>query len=184
VTAALYWSGNEDRARRFLMNTAGVSLIVATGQGSLPERGAGWLFTLYLWDRWEHDATLRSLTQTTRTGVANVAAVTGEAWKDVFSDWAAALVLDNAPYGSRYDRDYPTVDLRARIRDAGNAYPLQPESVGSSDFERSGSLWSSGVQHYIVEPPAAGSIVLQLGGASGGTVPADAGLRLRIVREF
>jgi hypothetical protein len=184
LEAQRYRDGDEDRARRYLARPDTVSLIVSTGQGSLPERGAGWLFTLYLWDRWDKEATLRSLTQSLRTGVTNVGAVTGLPWPEVFSDWAAALALNHAPTGVHYDRDYPTVNLRARIRDADNAYPLHPEGVGKVDFERSGRLWSSSVHYYIVEPPTGGSAVLSLGGEGGGAIPDEAGLRLRIVRAF
>ena len=152
---------------------------MGTGQGTLAERGAGWLHTLYLWDRGGGDQVLARLTQTTLTGTANVAAVAGESWKEVFSDWMAALYTGGVG-GSGYPFDHPTVVLRDLLRTQGT-YPLAPETVGSTDFTREGSLWSSSGRHYIVTPPASGFVALRLGGAAGGSSPLDAALRLRVV---
>jgi len=182
VTAEQYREGNRKRARYYLDDPAAVTLIVSTGSGSLEERGAGWLHTLYLWDRGGGDDVLRRLTRTTRTGTANVEQVTGASWPNVFLDWAASLYLDGV--GARaYPFEYPTVQLRDLLQGT-SGYPLSPEVVGSVDFSRSGTLWSSSVQHYIVVPPASGSVALRLGGEAGGNVPADAAFRLRIVRLY
>jgi hypothetical protein len=182
ATAERYREGNRQRARYYLADPSAVSLIVSTGQGSLEERGAGWLYTLYLWDRGGGAEVLRRLTQSTRTGTANVEAAMGASWSDIFSDWAAALYLDGT--GPRpYPFEYPSVDLRALLR-AASAYPLAPEVVGSQDFSRTGLLWSSSASHYIVVPPASGSVALRLGGEDGGNAPPDAAIRLRIVRMY
>jgi hypothetical protein len=106
----------------------------------------------------------------------------GASWPDVFSDWAASLYLDGA--GSQaYPFEYPTVQLRDLLRSAGG-YPLSPPAMGSADFSQTGVLWSSSMQHYIVVPPTSGSVVLRLGGEAGGNMPADAIIRLRIVRLY
>lgn len=182
AAAELFREGNEDRARRYLLAPDSVSLIVATGQGTLQERGAGWLFTLYLWDLDRDGGVLARLTRSTLTGVQNVAAVTGRSWPDILSAWASALYLDGLPTGP-YAFEYPSVNLRGRIRTSTGSYPLVPERL-SGDFRRSGSLWSSSVAHYIVVPPASGSLVLRLGGEGGGQAPAEANLRMRVVRLY
>ena len=174
-----YRAGNRTRARRYLADPGDVSLIVGTGQGTLAERGAGWLHTLYLWDRGGGDQVLARLTQTTLTGTANVAAVAAEPWSEVFADWLAALYTGGIS-GPAYPFDYPDVVLRDLLRTQG-PYPLSPETVGTSDFTREGSLWSSSGRHYIVSPPASGFTALRLGGAAGGSAPKDAALRLRVV---
>ena len=181
-TADQYRDGNRKRARYYLADPSAVSLIVSTGQGSLEERGAGWLHTLYLWDRGGGNELLRRLTRSTRTGTANVAVAMGASWPDIFSDWAASLYLDGT--GDRpYSFEYPSVQLRDLLHAAGG-YPLSPEVVGSGDFSRKGFLWSSSVQHYIVVPSASGSVALRIGGEAGGNAPADAILRFRIVRLY
>jgi hypothetical protein len=173
--------GNRTRARRFLADPAAVSLIVTTGQGSLEERGAGWLHVLYLWDRGGGTDVLRRLTQTTRTGIDNVTAVTGESWPDLVADWEAALYADDrVPSSAPYQ--YPHVSLRDLLSMPGTSYPLVPETLGGSDFTRDGSLWSSSAHHYIVVPPSEGSITLRLGGQGGGNAPEAEQLRLRVIR--
>ena len=176
-----YRAGNRIRARRYLADPGAVSLIVATGQGSLEERGAGWLHTLYLWDGFGGAGVLARLTRTTLTGTANVAAATGKPWPDIFADWASALYADNL--GDPYPFEYPSVDLRDLLR-TQSPYPLAPETLGASDFERSGSLWSSSARHYIVIPPTSGFIALRMAGEAGGNAPVEAALRLRVVPLF
>ncbi len=183
VQAQRFRDGNEDRARRYLAHTDSASLIVGTGQGTLEERGAGWLFTLYLWDVWQESGILGQLTRTTRTGTDNVAWVTGEPWPLIFSDWGAALFLDGVATGP-FPFEYPTVDLRTRLGAAPGPYPLSPELIEDGNFTRDGSLWSSSFKHYIVIPPTAGGTVLRLGDGDGGNAPAEAGLRLRVVRIY
>lgn len=175
AAAEEYRAGNRTRARRYLGDTGAVSIIVATGQGSLAERGAGWLHTLYLWDRGGGDDVLARLTQSTLTGTNNVAAVTGMPWAEVLADWAAALYASGG-----YPFEYRSVSLRSLLRPP-SPYPLAPESVGASDFTVTGSLWSSSARHYIVIPPSSGFVALRLGGEAGGTVPVDAAFRLRVV---
>jgi hypothetical protein len=175
--------GNDDRARRYLARTDSASLIVATGQGNLAERGGAWLFVLYVWDvdgQWD---VLARMTQTTLSGTANVSAVTAQPWKQVFAGWGAALYLDalSSP-GLRFT--YPTIDLAERLSGPDGSFPLVPELLPEGDFTRTGSLWSSSLKHYIVIPTSPGSTVLRLGGAAGGNAPTDAGLRLRVVRIF
>ncbi|MHB1192604.1 MAG: hypothetical protein ACYC6F_06105 [Longimicrobiales bacterium] len=181
AAAEEYRAGNRTRARKYLADPSAVSLIVASGQGSLEERGAGWLYTLFLWDAAGGEELLKRLTRTTLTGAANVAAATGRPWAAIFADWAAALYADGL--GGRYPFEYPTAQLRDLLREPG-PYPLAPESLGGSDFLRSGSLWSSSARHYIVIPPASGYVALRLGGAAGGNAPAEAALRLRVVPLF
>jgi hypothetical protein len=179
VAAEEYRAGNRVRARRYLSDPAAVSLIVATGQGSLAERGGGWLHVLYLWDRWGGDGVLGRMTRTTLTGVANVAAVAGEPWEDVLSDWGGALYAEGSS-GGGYPFDFPSVRLRDLLR-SNSPYPLSPETLGSGDFFRGGSLWSSSVRHYIVVPPSSGFTAVRLGGEAGGNWPAGAALRLRVI---
>jgi len=178
---ARHREGNRTRARDFLSDPSAVSLIVTTGKGSLAERGAGWLHVLYLWDRGGGNDILRRLTQTTLTGTANVTAVMGVPWLDLISDWESALYLDDlGPNAFPYE--YPHVNLRDLLKVDGTGYPLDPETLGGTDFTRAGSLRSSSAHQYVVVPPSGGSLTLRLGGGAGGDAPDAAKLRLRIVR--
>jgi len=173
--------GNRTRARRFLADPGAVSLIVTTGEGSLEERGAGWLHVLYLWDRGGGNDILGRLTKTTRTGIDNVTAVMGESWPDLLADWEAAVYADDRVPGSA-PYQYPHLRLRDLLSVPGTSYPLVPEALGGADFTRAGSLWSSSARHYIVVPPSEGSITLRLGGAGGGNASEAEQLRLRVIR--
>jgi hypothetical protein len=183
ANATRFRDGNRVRAGRYLADPSAVSLIVATGQGSLVERGAGWLYVLYLTDKAGGSSVLGQLTRSTRTGIANVTSVLSASWDDLLADWSSALFLDDhGPLD--YPFEYPTVNLRTLLGGPGVSYPLVPQAVGASDFSRSGFLWSSSSAHYLLTPPPAGSVALRLGGESGGNAPADAAFRLRIVRLF
>ena len=110
--------------------------------------------------------------------MANVEAETGTNWDAGLSDWWAAIVLDG-PGPESGPLAYPDTDLRAYL---GDPFPLQPTPLGGADFERSGTLRSSSVAYYIVDPSASGTMTLRLGGEGGGSSPPQAGLRMRIIR--
>ena len=177
ASVELFRSGNLQRARKYLANPA-ASLIVTTGQGSLEERGAGWLHVLYLAHRFG-DAILGELTRTTLTGTSNVTQHTGVAWDDLTADWWSALYLDGiGPEDGRLE--YPDLDLRSLV--GTPEYPLVPERVGVSDFEIARPLWSSSADYFELVPPSGGAVSLRLGGPAGGSPSAEGVLRLRIVR--
>ncbi|MGB0542102.1 MAG: hypothetical protein ACPGPI_00180 [Longimicrobiales bacterium] len=173
----LFREGVRDRSRRYLGDTENVSLIISSGNGTLEERGAGYLYTAYLTDRFGSDLPGR-LARTTRTGVANVEAETGTPWRDVLSDWWAAVVLDE-PGAEAAPLVYPSVDLQGFL---GDPFPLQPTPLGGADFERMGTLRSSSVAYYIVDPSESGTMTVRLGGEGGGSSAPQAGLRMRIIR--
>lgn len=180
VSASTFRSGAVQRARRYLVGTDTVSLVVTAGQGSLAERGAGFLHVLYLERQLGLDV-LRDLTQTTRTGVANVEAEIGSPWAGLLADWWAATYLDG-PGPESSPLTYPGIDLRAYLTPGGSAFPLDPEPVGPGDLTDAGDLWSSSIRYYEVSPPAGGTISVRLGGAAGGPSAAQSALRLRLIR--
>ncbi|HUF76536.1 MAG TPA: IPT/TIG domain-containing protein [Longimicrobiales bacterium] len=176
-SASLFRAGAVQRARRYLRGPDTVSVVVTAGQGSLAERGAGFLELLWLGDQ-RGTTLLGSLTKTTRTGVANVEAETGEAWPDLLADWWGATYLDG-PGPESGPLTYPTIDLRAYL---GGSFPLEPGPIGPADARESGSLWSSSVRYYLVSPPLGGTLSVRLGGASSGPIAPQSALRLRVVR--
>ena len=177
ASASLFRAGAVQRARRYLRGPDTVSVVVTAGQGSLAERGAGFLHLLWLEDQLGVGV-LGDLTKTNRTGVANVEAQTAEAWHDLLADWWSASYLDG-PGPESGPLTYPTVDLRAYL---GSGFPLVPAEVGPGDDDESGSLWSSSVRYYLVSPPVGGSLSVRLGGESGGASAPQSALRLRVIR--
>ena len=173
----LFREGVRERSRRYLRDTEDVSLIISSGNGTLEERGAGYLYVAYLTDRFGVDLAGR-LTRTTRTGVANVEAETGTEWAGGLSDWWAAILLDGSGPETG-NLTYSKTDLRGFLEDP---FPLEPTFLGGSDFERSGTLRSSSVAYYIVDPSSSGTMTLRLGGEGGGSSAPQAGLRMRIIR--
>ena len=186
--AADYQKGNWRRANRFLEDPADVSLIVATGQGTLAERGAGWMFVRYLRDQAGSNAVLVRLTQTTLTGIDNVEEVTGESWEDLFSDWSAAIAVEGqlaegGPLSVRSGLEFPGVDLVETFTEGVGDYSLIPTLLTVGDFNANGRLWSSAGAHFLLGS-GEGGLALSLAGAEGGVAPPQAGLRLKLVRLF
>jgi hypothetical protein len=177
ASTALFRQGVRSRSRRYLSRPDTVSLIVSAGQGTLAERGGGYLFTAYVADRYGIDIIGR-LTRTTRTGIANVEAETGTNWGPLLSDWWAATWLDGLGIASGA-LVYPQIDLRAFL---GNPFPIVPEPLGGGDFGRTPSLRSSAAAYYIVTPEAGSSTTLRVGGEAGGPSTPQAAARMRIVR--
>jgi len=177
ASAELFRSGTRARARRYLRATDTVSLIVSTGQGSLEERGAGFLHALYLADQ-EGIGVLGRLTSTTLRGVANVEAEVGREWPALLADWWSAILLDG-PGPETGPLVYQGFDLRSFL---GGPFPLGFESIGPGSVKAPGILWSSASAYYIVSPDPAGSMTVRLGGEAGGTSSPQAALRMRIIR--
>jgi hypothetical protein len=177
TSAGLFRAGAVQRARRYLVGPDTVSVVVTAGQGSIAERGAGFLNMLYLEDQ-RGPGILGDLTRTTRTGVANVETQTGAAWADLLADWWSATYLDTPGPGSG-PLTYPTIDLRGYL---GGSLPLEPTPIGSGDERDSGSLLSSSVRYYVVAPPLGGSASVRLGGEAGGPSAPQSAMRLRLIR--
>lgn len=174
-------AGNRTRARLYLADPSAVGLVASSGRGSLAERGAAWLFALYLEDR-GGPRVLRDLTATRRTGVDNVTAATGGPWRDLVADWWTALHLEGAGGAERYGLGYDRVEL-ARLLGAGEGgWPLVPTEVRAGGFLLTDTLWSSSVRHYLLEPPEGGPVVLRMAGEVGAAGPPGSDLGLRVLR--
>jgi hypothetical protein len=177
TSAELFRSGTRSRARQYLTATDTVSLIFSTVQGTLEERGAGFLHLLYLSDQ-EGMELLGRLTATTRRSVANLEVEVGLDWPALLADWWTAILLDG-PGMETGPLVFPSVNLRGFL---GSNFPLQTQSIGPGGGSPSGLLWSSAAGYYIVTPDTAGSMTVRLGGEAGGASSSQAALRMRIVR--
>ncbi|MFV2006474.1 MAG: IPT/TIG domain-containing protein [Longimicrobiales bacterium] len=185
--ARLFSAENYRRAALYLDGPSSSSLIVSTGQASLPERGAGWLFVRYLEERFGGISVLRALTQTTLTGTENVTSAVGFSWPSLLADWGAAVGVEGQPAERRTtvrsELQYPVLDLVEALRTVRITFPLLPLSRGGADFVAPDRLWSSSSAYFLIRPATTGLGLAILG--SGGVPPSEeAALQLRIVRLF
>ncbi len=184
--ALAFQSGNRKRARLFLEDTGATSLITAAGAATLAERGASWLFLRYVAEGYGGNALLRSLTQTTRTGVENVRAATGRGWPDLMLDWGVAMYDGDEPGvadPARADPRHRYLVLRPReaLTIPGQEYPLRPRELVGGGPPLVTELPSGGLLH-LRTVNARAPIILTVGGYAGVPVPAAAGVTLRVVR--
>ena len=182
--AAAFRDGNRIRARRYLADPSGTSLVVGTGSGNLEERGASWLFLLYAADRWGSEL-LGALTRTTRTAVESVEEATGSDWPSLLKGWWTALLAEGL--GSALEETFPDryreVDLETLLAGGvGDPWPLIPQLLADGDGLAADTLFSASPAFHEVPASGAGSVLLRVGGAGDGPVGFAGGLSARIVR--
>lgn len=177
-----YRVGNWSRARRFLMEPNQVSVLASVSPGTLAERGAGWLLLKQLSGQAGLDGLLGDLVRSTRMGVDNLTHQAGKSWENVMRDWVGSLYLDGLSVPVRSELRVPGVNLRQVLSEFDGSFPLKPDSLGGSSFSRSGSLWSSAPEYFIITPPASGGFALAATGPEGRLPELAMGLRLLVVR--
>jgi hypothetical protein len=165
--------------------------------GTLEERGANWLFVRWLADHFAASQPLgteltRALVQTSLVGSANVAAVTGEDFSTLVSEWQLANYLDNLPgFTPASDRlQYSSFDFHglflANFQNGAfsKPYPLTPDSTRTGDYSHSGVLrGGSGKFLRIIQPAGAAEASFVLSVPGGGTpVSSSVKPRIAIVR--
>lgn len=196
ATFSAYVTGNVRNAYSYLSATGNNFLVYIFGNGTLAERGAGWLFVRYLVDQLATDTSMaawnvvtRNLVQTTTVGTANIENVTGVPFEVTVAHWGLALWVSDLPgftappelryrswaFRSTYGALYPSVFARP--------YPLEPPVTSGADVELTGTLKSgSGMYARVKHPPAAGTFTLQLADADGTVVDPGVEPRLSIIR--
>jgi len=177
---------NLQRARRYLVDPGGASLIGDEPPGSLEERGAQWLFIKYLSGHHGGEELLRNLTQTTLSGVNNVTAATGRSWSSLLADWSVALWAHGAPELQGVTLEprftYTNIDLREEFERFGAAYPLGPVPVLMQDFVARDTLPAASMDYLLLtasgqSPP----LHLNFAGQQGAPF-SEAGPQLTILR--
>ena len=103
-----YLTPNMRNAQQFLGKSGAISVAALTGGGTLPERGASWLFLRWLGDQMG-ESIYGKLVQTSRTGVANVEDRANETFPSLFGDFATAMFTDSLP-------GVPRTQIPARLR--------------------------------------------------------------------
>jgi hypothetical protein len=184
ANAQLFRQQNNLRATLYLRDSTSASLIADELPGSLQLRGGSWLMVMYL--AGQHGNTiLRTMTQSTNTGVQNVTTATGRTWSSILSDWAVALWADGAPelQGVTLKREqrFLNINLRAVLTSAGQ-YPLAPTRPGFVDFNVNGTLRASSQRHVLLLGSGTPSMGLAFSGQRGGPFSASARPQLTILR--
>jgi hypothetical protein len=182
---------NYIRAYRYLGAPSNTSLIYHN-EGTLEERGAGWLLLRYLLGHSQGDF-LRQLTRSSASGIANIEAVTKKTWENILSEWAVALWADNAPElgSARVDTRYTYTNMN--LRDAlgtaqtqapfNGVYALRPPEMGFVDFLSSGVIPTGSQSYLLVQAGSdAKPMVLNLTGPRGASLPTNAKAQISILR--
>jgi hypothetical protein len=169
-------AANFARARLYLQRPHETSIIIPdTEAGSLELRGGAWLLLHYLMGHHGGEELLRRLTQTTLSGVSNVAQQAGQPWSALFNDYALALWADDAPELAGVSIDprltFTRLDLRRDLQRWGNAtFPLAPTYRGFEDFNLTGALPASSAGFIILRSGSQERpLFLSMAGAAGGT---------------
>ncbi|HEX7091984.1 MAG TPA: IPT/TIG domain-containing protein [Longimicrobiales bacterium] len=182
-----FFASNLARARLYLADPGGASLINDEPPGSLEERGAQWLFIKYIMGHYGGTDLLGRLTQTTLSGVANVTSATGRSWGDLLADWSIALWADDAPelQGVALDPHFtfPELNLREEYARGDDPFPLSPVSIGMLDFIALDTLPASSMDYLMLVAPSDAPPPLHLNFAGARGAPfQSAGAQLTIVR--
>ncbi len=178
---------NLQRASRYLADPGKASLISDEPPGSLEERGAQWLFIKYISGHFGGADVLRTLTQTTLSGVNNVTAVTGRSWSSLLADWSVALWADGAPELQGVTLEprftFTNIDLREEFARFGAAYPLGPTPVLMQDFVARDTLPAASMDYLLLIAPGAAPPPLNLNFAGQQGAPcSEPGPQLTILR--
>jgi hypothetical protein len=180
----------------FLVDTAGI--------GGLSDRGAYWLFVRFVVDQvatdtsfTQNDVVTRALEQTTLTGAANVANVTGSDFATVVEHWALANYVSDttlsavtAPPELQYKKWRFRTDFTAIHNACAGVsssfpvgYPLVPATGLGSATNLSGKLRSGSGTYYIAQQAAGDpGFTLLFSDGSGRALRPSLGARLNVIR--
>ena len=193
---AQYTSGNLLNAYEFMKKPGQTFLVFPNStQGTLEERGAGWLFMRWVLDHFAADTIIatdltRALEGTSNTGVTNLQAVTGASFSVMVPQWLMALYLDDGPdlpVEPTGRLRYKSWGFRAIFTDPGNSqvfptgFPLVPLPVtaGSSILSKSDTLRAGTGYYFLLSQPAnATGLDIHVTANSSGT-PLDPALQAR-----
>jgi hypothetical protein len=185
--ATQFNSDNIDNSFKYLDSVEANFLIEpGNSSGTLPERGANWLFVRWLGDHFattEPQATelTRALVQTSLTGAPNVSAVTSTDFSTLVSQWQLANYLTNLPgfTPSTNRLQYTTLDLRSIYQSNFGRYPLAPDSAGAS-YSRTGVLRAGSGRHVLITRPAGSAEVTFTLTAGDGSSPVSSSVLPRV----
>ena len=198
---AQYTSGNLVNGYEYLKGPGSRYLVFPnSSNGTLAERGAGWLYIRWVLDQFATDSILgtdlsRALVGTSNTGAANLQAATGESFSVLVPQWLMAAYLDDGPdvpaeptgrlrYKSWGFREIWTNPANSQLFPAGFPIAPTPISASSGVFSKSDTLRAGSGYYFLINQPANGTgIDLHLvSGLSGNPVDPVLQARFGVVR--
>jgi hypothetical protein len=172
----------------YLQNPEAAFLVYNASQGTLKERGAGWLFVRWLADHFGTDALGNGLTQplveTTRRGANNVEFVTGVAFDTLDTQWQMANYLESLPAVIPAEARLGSINgnLLANFTAIGGGYPLVP-AMTSGSYSRSAILRAGSGRHVrLIQAANAAAVDFQLSTQTGNPLSATTAGRIGVVR--
>ena len=141
-------------AYAYLQKSTTQSVTTFEGLGTLEERGAAWLFLRWLGDQ-KGESIYRSLDQTSRTGIDNVATAASESFPALFGDFGIATYADSI-------NGVPRTSIPTRYRFTsrntrqlfGYYFPIKPNPITTTaiacNSSASGSMLQGTSSYFIV----------------------------------
>jgi len=154
------------------------------------EDGAGWLYMRYLVDQNGIGIT-RRLVQTSVTGTANVAQVTGLPFATTAERWAMANWVSDLPgFSPPGELTYTSWSFRAIFADLSQldpgdfplGFPLDPTVVTSGSLDLTGTLRAGSGVYLLVHQPARGGADTLHVNAGGTPLPASLVPQFAVIR--
>ncbi len=167
--------GPPEKSWAFFESPESYTLLELTGAYKRGHAGCGFLFGRYLVDHYGEQV-LAKLDGSALIGQANVAAATGAVFADLFSDWAAAVYLNNTGLNSDSRYAIPGFQTRAKyatVTLAGPQMTMVDGTNGQPAFRV--NLPQSGVRYVRVTKPAATGVAFSC------TAPANDQVRLLVI---
>jgi hypothetical protein len=162
-----------------------------TGDGTLVQRGAVWLFLRWLGDQ-QDSLVYGRLDQTSNTGVPNVAAASGQSFSTLFGEFALALYTDSLPgiprssipaqlrFTSRNLRALYAKQHERNPSTFGEAFPL-PVHVLTAGSARSEAMHPGTMDFFLLTAPSSGSaLALSFQSSSGGSFTSTLGAQVSV----
>ncbi len=183
--------GNLANAYGFLRDPEPSFVLPSMGVGTLPERGAGWLFIRWLVDQ-HYPWITRELVETGRTGAANVEAVVGEPFGRLLWQWLLATYVSDLPEFEPPQRlTYTSWDLRSAFASLHESFPdrfdrpfpIDPPVFDRGSFDLNGVLRSgSGIFVIVRQEPHGNGFAVQLTSTGGAPLSEQIRGTINVVR--
>lgn len=192
-----FYGGNLLDAYEYMDSISKHFLLPTAGIGSLPERGAAWMFVRYVVDQYAAGPTMadwntltRSLDATSQTGAQNIAAVAGAPFATIVSRWALAIYVTDRggippelQYKSwNYHAVYASLHTQA-ANVFGSVYPLKAIVLPGRGINLVGTLRAgSGIYIRATQGAADPGFTISFTAPNGAPISAAMGPRLTVMR--